>query len=84
MSISEVKETVKTNVKELGRQVADGATESMKAAYEKKQLLDMEREIRLGRISAELNHAEEIKGLKKTVCQETKDTKNALEEMHGI
>ena len=78
MSISEVKETVKSGVKELGRQIADGAAESVKAAYEKKQLLDMEREIRLGRISAELNHAEEIKGLKKTVCQETKDTKKSL------
>ena len=61
MSISEVKETVKSGVKELGRQVADGAAESVKAAQEKKQLLDMEREIRLGRISAELGHAEEVR-----------------------
>lgn len=78
MSISEVKQTVKTGVKELGRQVADGATESVKAACEKKQLLDMEREIRLGRISAELDHVEEVRELKKTVSQETKDTKNSL------
>ena len=78
MSISEVEETVKSGVKELGRQVADGAAESVKAAHEKKQLLDMKREIRLGRISAELGHAEEVRELKKTVSQETKDIKNSL------
>lgn len=38
----------------------------------------MEREIRLGRISAELGHAEEVRELKKTVYQETKDTKKSL------
>lgn len=78
MSISEVKDVVKTGVKELGRQVADGATESAKAAHEKRQLLDMEREIRLGRISAELDYAEKVRELKKTVAMETKDTKNSL------
>lgn len=78
MSISEVKDAVKTGVKELGKQVADGAAESAKAAHEKKQLLDMEREIRLGRIGAELEYAEEVRELKKTVAQETKDTKNSL------
>ena len=77
MSISDVRETAKTCVKELGRQMVDGATESMKAAHEKKQILDIEREIRLGRISAKLDYAEEVKELKKTVSQETKDTKNS-------
>lgn len=78
MSISEVKMTVKTGVKELSKQMANGAAESAKAAHEKKQLLDMEREIRLGRISAELDHMEEVRELKKTVSEETKAIKNFL------
>ena len=78
MSISEVRQTVKTGAKELGRQVAEGAAESVKLAGEKKQLLDMERDIRLGRIGAELERREEVRELKRTVSRETRETKSSL------
>lgn len=78
MSITEVRQTVKTNVKEIGRQLSDGASETVRAAEEKKQLLDMEREILHDRLSAEKDCRDEVRELKKTVSREAEEAKNLL------
>lgn len=77
MSISEVKQTVRTNAKEIGRQVTDGVSKSVMTVGEKKQILDMQREIRLSRIGAKMEHRGEVRQLKKAVSQEAAMAKAA-------
>ena len=76
MSISEIIETAKPGIEEVKKQMMDKASDARKAAEEKIQILDMEREIRMGKISAELTHKEEEKELKKIVSEEAKELKD--------
>ena len=78
MSVSEIIETAKPGIEEVKKQMMDNASAAKKTAEEKIQILDMEREIRMGKISAELTHKAEEKELRKAVSEEARELKTLL------
>lgn len=65
---------------ELKKQVHAEAKEVKRAAGEKLELHDVEREIRRGRIHAEAEHYDTVRQMKKNVESETKELKKLLKE----
>jgi hypothetical protein len=80
---SEIKEAARQSrrdLDELKRQVKAEAKEVKKAADEKLELRDVEREMRHDRIRAEAEHHDAVRQMKKDVESETKELKKMLGE----
>ena len=79
----EIKEAAKQSRKdldELKKQVKAEAKEIKKAADEKLELHDVERELRHDRIRAEVEHPDAVRQMKKDVEAEAKELKKLMEE----
>ena len=80
---SEIKEAARQSrrdLDELKKQVRGEAKEVKKAADEKLELHDVEREMRRDRIRAEAEHHDAVRQMKKDVEAETKELKKVLED----
>ena len=69
------------DLEDLRKQVHEEAKEITKAADEKLELRDVEREMRRGRIHAEAEHQDAVRQMKKDVESEAKELKQLLKEV---
>ena len=79
----EIRAAAKQSRRDLGdlrKQIHEEAKEVKKAADEKLELRDVEREIRRGRIYAEAEHQDAVRQMKKDVESEAKELKQLLKE----
>lgn len=77
--LTDLKKQVRAEAKEVKSQVRAEAKEMKKAADEKLELHDVERERRIDRIRAEADHIGEVKQMKKDLEAETRELKKLLD-----
>lgn len=68
---------MKSEIKEIKQQLHTDAAGVKQVVENKKQVLDMERDIRLGKIGARIEHVEDVISMKRTVSKEAECFKDS-------
>lgn len=68
---------VKSGIEDVRKQLHEDAADVKQAVEDKKQVLEMEREMRHDRIEAKIGHVENVIAMKRTVNREAEEYKNS-------